>query len=385
MKVSVVIPAYNQGRFLRETIESVLRSTKPAEEIIVVDDGSTDETAAVCREFGDQIVYLHQANGGVSAARNAGLKRATSDAIMLLDADDVLLSDWIEVACRTLERVPRKRPKCHVVHGDYLLFDNDGAYEKRVASKKVGLRHFLRDSNVLPSGLLMTRACVDLVGEFDGSVNTCEDWDYSLRAALLGIEFHNVRHLAFRHREHSEGASKRQTRALEVRLRFLRKWVGSELLSPAQRAIVKEEIVRTLMRCRRDAFFAGRPTKEWTEAACRELGDEPFDAWFVTYGSVYLAPYFRKSLAPESVVDSATTLGVEWFDALSAQRKAGRSVGRRIDAAVALALAADGIAARDWRRAARSFVKSLRRDPSVLLDGLARGSRQVEEALRALA
>ena len=385
MKVSVVIPAYNQGKFLRETLESVLRSTKAPHEIIVTNDGSTDDTGAVCESFGNRIVYLQQANGGVSAARNAGLNRLSGDAVMLLDSDDLLERSWIEVASRELERARRRHPNKQIIHGDYMLFDNDGSYEKRVVSKLVGVRHFLRDSNVLPSGMLMTRKVIDAVGEFDGSLNACEDWDYNLRAALLGFEFHNVHHLAFRHREHADGASKRQTKALQARLKFLRKWVNSTELSDHQKEAVQQEVVRTTLRCRRDAFYAGRDTLEWTEAACRELGlgHEPFDPWLVTFGSVYLAPFFRKSIPRARVVEAAQSLGSEFRNTLSAHGQLNKGVERRIVAAVSLALAADSIAERDWVKVARGVVASVTSDPSLLIDGLRRGSRQVEEALRA--
>ena len=72
-KVSVVIPTYNYGRFIAEAIESVLRQTRAADEIIVVDDGSTDDTEAVVTRFGDKVRYVRQKNAGVCAARNRGV------------------------------------------------------------------------------------------------------------------------------------------------------------------------------------------------------------------------------------------------------------------------------------------------------------------------
>lgn len=88
-RVSVVIPAYNAARFLEETLDSVLVQTCPPDEILVVDDGSTDETASLASQYIPAVDVISQANAGESAARNLGLKRASGDWIAWLDADDV--------------------------------------------------------------------------------------------------------------------------------------------------------------------------------------------------------------------------------------------------------------------------------------------------------
>src|SRR5689334_4764378 len=88
--VSVVIPTYNYGRFIDEAIRSALAQTQPPMEIIVVDDGSTDDTKDVVATFGDKVKYVRQENAGVCAARNRGVAESSGDLIALLDADDVL-------------------------------------------------------------------------------------------------------------------------------------------------------------------------------------------------------------------------------------------------------------------------------------------------------
>ena len=105
-RATVVIPAYNSGRFLAETLDSVLAQTVPAHEIIVVNDGSTDDTAAVAERYAERtagrVIHHRQENRGVSAARNAGIGRATGDWIAFLDADDL----W------ELQFLERVRPLC---------------------------------------------------------------------------------------------------------------------------------------------------------------------------------------------------------------------------------------------------------------------------------
>src|SRR4051794_28952489 len=86
--VSVIIPTYNYGRFIGEAVKSALEQTLPADEIIVVDDGSADNTEAAVRQFGDPVRYIKQANAGVCVARNRGVAESRGEFIAFLDADD---------------------------------------------------------------------------------------------------------------------------------------------------------------------------------------------------------------------------------------------------------------------------------------------------------
>ncbi len=96
IRISVVIPAYNVGEYIAQTITSVLKQTCCPNEIIVIDDGSTDNTAEVIRSFGDQVIFIAQSNAGVSAARNAGIQAATGDWIAFLDGDDEWLPEKLQ-------------------------------------------------------------------------------------------------------------------------------------------------------------------------------------------------------------------------------------------------------------------------------------------------
>jgi glycosyltransferase involved in cell wall biosynthesis len=104
--ISVVIPAYNAGAFIERAVRSVLAQSRPADEIIVVDDGSRDNTADVVGRFSDQVKLIRQANAGVSAARNAGICAAAGDWITFLDADDEWLPDYLKKQIELLSRNP---------------------------------------------------------------------------------------------------------------------------------------------------------------------------------------------------------------------------------------------------------------------------------------
>jgi len=104
IRISVVMPAFNIEKYIGRAIKSVLSQTRPADEIIVVDDGSTDGTAAEIKKFGEQIRYIHQENSGPGAARNTGIKAARYEWIAFLDGDDEWLSEYLEKQLELLQR-----------------------------------------------------------------------------------------------------------------------------------------------------------------------------------------------------------------------------------------------------------------------------------------
>ncbi|MHC4951850.1 MAG: glycosyltransferase family 2 protein [Planctomycetota bacterium] len=104
--ISVVIPAYNAGPYIRRTLESVLRQTHPADEIIVVDDGSTDNTADVAASYGDSVVLIRQENAGASVARNTGIEAAKGNWIAFLDGDDEWIPERLERQAAHLAKNP---------------------------------------------------------------------------------------------------------------------------------------------------------------------------------------------------------------------------------------------------------------------------------------
>src|ERR1700722_20888411 len=106
-KITVAIPVYNSEHCLRETLESALAQTFPAHEIIVVDDGSTDGTAALVQSFGDRVRYIRQENSGASAARNNAIQHATGDWIAFLDHDDLFQPSKLDKQRAVIEANPQ--------------------------------------------------------------------------------------------------------------------------------------------------------------------------------------------------------------------------------------------------------------------------------------
>jgi glycosyltransferase involved in cell wall biosynthesis len=184
--VSVVIPTYNAARFLVDAIDSVLAQTYQPLEVLVVDDGSTDDTARVLEPYGGRIRYIRQTNGGPAKARNRGIREAKGELIAFLDADDQWLPEKLS-----------KQWACHRAHPDAALSHTDLYRVLQPAGERT-YRHdgrerfagncyleFFRNNGVTPSTVLLTRACLETVGLFDEKIRAAstEDWELWIRIA----------------------------------------------------------------------------------------------------------------------------------------------------------------------------------------------------------
>ncbi|MCB8933160.1 MAG: glycosyltransferase family 2 protein [Fimbriimonadaceae bacterium] len=180
--VSVVIPCYNQGRYLRDAVESVLCQTYPHVEAIVVNDGSTDETAVVAAAFGDRIRVVTQENAGLAAARNAGIRASSAPYVMVLDADDTIDPDCVEQRVRFF----LEDPSVGIVAGGFRLVDEHlNPYpddQQRWRTPKVGSPSlYIREAWSPTCGLLLSRRALEVCGMFDPFLRACEDWDMQMR------------------------------------------------------------------------------------------------------------------------------------------------------------------------------------------------------------
>jgi glycosyltransferase involved in cell wall biosynthesis len=175
--VSVVIPAYNAQACLRETLESVLAQSRPADEIIVIDDGSQDATETVARSFGDRIRYIKQQNTGIAGARNAGIHAASSEWVALLDHDDLMLPRKLEVAMRVAE----SRADLMVVYSSFTFLYSDGMRHEMPSFPASKLWPALRyRTPILPSTALVRRSALTEIGGFK-NVYCVDDWSLWFR------------------------------------------------------------------------------------------------------------------------------------------------------------------------------------------------------------
>jgi GT2 family glycosyltransferase len=179
--VSVVIPCYNSARYLAETIESVLAQTYARVEVILVDDGSIDETPKIAQSY--PVQYVYQANRGISAARNTGAVHSRGKYVQFLDHDDRLLPEAIEVGVKFLE----ERPDCAMAVGEHRYIRADGTEIGYSQKHAIGHDHYeeLLEHNFIetPCSVLHRRSALELTGFFDEKVQGAEDYELYLRTA----------------------------------------------------------------------------------------------------------------------------------------------------------------------------------------------------------
>jgi glycosyltransferase involved in cell wall biosynthesis len=180
--VSVVITCYNQGRFLSQAIDSVLNQTHAQRELIVVDDGSTDDTKSIARAYG-KIRYIYQSNQGVSVARNTGIRECRSAYLTFLDADDCLLPCALAAGLDCF----RKYPSCGFVVGRYRKIAADGSPisgPNRPSGSHDFYSALLRGNVIgMHATVLYRRDVLELIGGFERRRKGGEDYDIALRIA----------------------------------------------------------------------------------------------------------------------------------------------------------------------------------------------------------
>ena len=219
--VSVVIPCFNQARFLGAAIASALAQTHTPVEVVVVDDGSTDDTAAVTARF-PGVRYVRQENAGLSAARNTGLGKSRGAYLAFLDADDVLLPRAVEAALECLET----SPECAFVSGRFRYVDADGVLQLVDVPPKVPADPylaFLRGNHIgMHATVVYRRPPLEAAHGFDVSLPACEDYDLFLR---LAAEHPVLRHdeVVADYRQHGANMSRDLTLMLPTVLGVLRR------------------------------------------------------------------------------------------------------------------------------------------------------------------
>lgn len=187
--ISIIIPCYKQARFLAEAIDSVLRQSYAPIEIVVINDGSPDETRAVAERYSGKIRYIEQANAGVCAARNEGVRHCAGEFLLFLDADDYLADDMIERMVESLQG----QPEADVVYCDCSMVGMDGREIARTAAEPLrgDAFHALLERNLAPMHCVLMRRTLALrAGLFDGRWGGFwEDRDLYLRLAWHGARF----------------------------------------------------------------------------------------------------------------------------------------------------------------------------------------------------
>ncbi len=178
IRISVIVPSYNSGPYLREALMSALDQAPGPWEVLVQDGGSTDDTLAILRSFGEGVAWISQPDGGQSDALNKALSRATGDVIIWLNADDVLLPGSIAAATEAYVQ----DPSLVFAYGDFDVIDGTGALIRRYKSSPYSWpRVYSRGCYIFSGSLFMRRQALQDLGGYDATLRVCMDFDLLLR------------------------------------------------------------------------------------------------------------------------------------------------------------------------------------------------------------
>lgn len=258
MKISVVIPTHDRARVLPRALDSVRAQRRPADEVILVDDGSTDGTAELVQSRYPGIRYLHQANRGVSSARNRGIHAARGDWIALLDSDDAWHPDKLAAQIHALQAAPGHR----LCHSDEIWIRRGVRVNPMHKHAKAGGNIFLRclpRCVISPSSVLIERSLLDEVGLFDEALPACEDYDLWLRVCAREPVLFVERALITKYGGHDDQLSRRHPAMDRFRVQALEKLLRKTPLTAADRHAAIETLVKKLAILHQGAAKRGRP------------------------------------------------------------------------------------------------------------------------------
>ncbi|MBI2987284.1 MAG: glycosyltransferase [Deltaproteobacteria bacterium] len=268
--VSVVIATYNRARFLPETIASVLQQRFRDFELIVVDDGSTDDTQELLKSYSDPIRSFRQENRGPSAARNFGVRQARGKWISIQDSDDLATPDHLE----TLFRFAEKHVDCGMVfaNGAYLGGPEHnretiipGQKSRRLAQNGVRLVDLFDKSIVRLQAALLSKKCIDALGGHDESLRICMDLDLAFRI-FMRYPVAYLDQVVFLYRKHEGNIGRNQDLRLLENIRVIEKLVRD---SPQARELLGARRIAQRMAYRYYRLAKGR-WKEGNKGGAKE-------------------------------------------------------------------------------------------------------------------
>lgn len=232
-----------------EAVESVLNQTYKNLELIVVDDGSTDDTEDVLKPYLDRIKYIKQENKGNAAARNTGLKEAKGEFIAFNDSDDLWVGDNLEKEVRYLH----EHPDVDMVCGNGIIFGNTRDVGRLVISDKrarllekngVTVKDIFMKSTIRTPTVVIRKKVIDTLGGFDGSLRVCVDGDFSLRLLGSGYKVAFMNEVFFKLRKHDDNLSSDREQRLLHSIKIIKKLLSDK---PELEGIIgKENISKRL-------------------------------------------------------------------------------------------------------------------------------------------
>lgn len=245
-QVSVIIPTFNRKSWLEKAVDSVLCQTFADFELIVVDDGSTDDTRTLFKTAETRVSYLYQENQGVASARNAGIHAAQGKWIAFLDSDDAWLPEKLE---KQID-FHRKNPRFKISQTEEIWIRNGRRVNPMNKHKKLSGWIFepsLPLCLISPSSVILAREVFERAGLFDESFTVCEDYEFWLRCAVRYEVGLLSEALAVKHGGHPDQLSRQYWGMDKFRILAMEKTLNSGLLTAAQREVCVRELA---LKCR---------------------------------------------------------------------------------------------------------------------------------------
>ena len=249
--ISVIIPTYNRTKKLQRALASVFAQTRKPDEVIVVDDGSTDDTHTQVVKNYPQVTYLRQQNTGVSAARNLGIMRAKGNWIALLDSDDQWLPMKLEKQLAEIE----DDTSIKIIHTNETWIRNNKQVKQMDKHKKQGgwiFKHCLPLCVISPSSVMLHQSVLNDVGLFDESLSACEDYDLWLRVCAKYQVHYLEEPLIMKYGGHADQLSYKYWGMDRFRIIALTKILSENVLTASDRAAAIDILSNKI-----DVFSAG--------------------------------------------------------------------------------------------------------------------------------
>jgi glycosyltransferase involved in cell wall biosynthesis len=260
--VSTVIPTYNRRPLLERALVSVYRQTRMPDEVIVVDDGSTDDTPDVIPERFPELRYIRQENRGVSSARNRGIRESTGSWLAFLDSDDEWLPKKLAIQIEAL----RSRPDRFLCHTNEIWVRRGRRVNPTKKHEKFGGRIFhkcLPLCIISPSSVVLHRNLFEEVGLFDESMPVCEDYDLWLRVCARYPVLYLDHPLIVKYGGHDDQLSRSTWGLDRFRIRALENAIASGRLSTEDRLAAIRILLEKI-----DVYVAGAGKRgKWDEVA----------------------------------------------------------------------------------------------------------------------
>ena len=281
-KVSVIIATYNRAGLIKETIDSVLNQRFQDFELIVVDDGSTDNTEEVLKSYGARLRYMRQENSGPSAARNFGVSHAAGSWISIQDSDDLCAVDHLEALWRLVEQ----NPGCAMAFANGAYIDDPHgktiiprAQSRRMAQSGVTLGDLFRVSIVRLQAALLSKEALKAVGGLDNDLRIAMDLDLSFRL-FMRFPVAYLDQVVFFYRRHEGNIGRNQELRLLENLRVIEKLLDA---FPSASDILGPKMIR-----RRKAYRYYRLAKTRWRSGAKRAANEALNQ------AISLRPFFLK-------------------------------------------------------------------------------------------